>query len=147
MLKCEHSSSIQFLEVVMPIVPHVTVNDGQRAAEFYKAAFGAEELRRVPAEDGKRLMFCEVKIGDGRLYFNDDFPEYCGGKSRAPDGSGASPVTLHLDVPNCDAAIDRAAKAGAKVTMPAADMFWGDRYGQVLDPFGHTWSFSTPLKK
>jgi len=132
----------------MPIVPHLVVKDGPRAVEFYKAALGAEEVRRVPAEDGKRLMFCEVRLTDGgQLFFSDDFPEYCGGKNRAPDGSGAASVTMHLTVPNCDAAVERAAKAGAKVTMPPADMFWGDRYAQVMDPFGHMWSFSTPLNQ
>ena len=80
-------------------------------------------------------------------YLNDDFPEYCDGKPHAAKAIGNSPVTLHLEVPDTDAAIARAAAAGATVTMPAMDMFWGDRYGKVSDPFGHLWSFSTPLKK
>jgi PhnB protein len=129
----------------MPIIPHLTVKDGRRAVEYYKAAFGAEEVRVVPAEDGKRLMHAELKFGDSTLFLCDDFPEYCGGKSRIPDGSGS--VTLHLNVSNCDTAVSRAEKAGGKVIMGPEDMFWGDRYAQVLDPFGHTWSFSTPIKK
>ena len=127
---------------VKVVIPHIVVNGGAKAIDFYKAAFGAVELSRMPTPDG-RLMHAALKIGDGYLMLNDDFPEHCGGVKHAP--SGPSPVTLHLNVPNCDAAIERAAKAGAKVTMPAMDMFWGDRYGKITDPFGHTWSFSHPL--
>jgi PhnB protein len=129
------------------IVPHLVVSNGPAAIEFYKKAFAAEEVMRMPAEDGKRLMHAELQIGGSKLYLCDDFPEYCGGKSRTPEALGGSTVTLHQAVRDCDAAIKRAAEAGATVTMPAEDMFWGDRYGQVKDPFGHTWSFSTPLKK
>lgn len=124
------------------IIPHLAVKGGVAALEFYKAAFGAEEVARMPTEDG-RLMHAALKVGDGYLFLCDDFPEYCGGISRAP--AGPSPVTLHLCVPCADTAIGQAEKAGAKVTMPAQDMFWGDRYGQIVDPFGHSWSFSTPL--
>ena len=124
------------------LIPHLVVKGAAKAIEFYKAGLGAVEIARMPTEDG-RLMHAALKIGDSTLFVCDDFPEYCGGVSRVP--SGPSPVTLHLCVKNCDAAIARMAKAGAKVTMPAGDMFWGDRYGQVTDPFGHTWSFSHPL--
>jgi PhnB protein len=124
------------------IIPHLVVKGGAKALDFYKAAIGAVEVSRVPSPDG-RLMHAAMKVGDGYLMLCDDFPEYCGGVSRAP--AGPSPVTLHLNVPDADAAIARAAAAGATVTMPAGDMFWGDRYGQVVDPFGHSWSFSTPL--
>jgi PhnB protein len=129
------------------LVPHLVVNGASKAIDFYKAAFGAQEVSRVPAQDGKRLMHGEVRIGESTLYLCDDFPEFCGGKSRHPGALGGTPVVIHQSVPNCDTAIKRAADAGAAVTMPAQDMFWGDRYGQVTDPFGHTWSFSTPLKK
>jgi PhnB protein len=124
------------------LIPHLVVSGGVKAIEFYKAALGAEEISRVPTPDG-RLMHASLKIGDAVLFLCDDFPEYCGGVSRAP--KGPSPVTLHLNVPNADTAITTAAAAGATVTMPAEDMFWGDRYGQIVDPFGHSWSFSTPL--
>ncbi len=113
-----------------------------KAIEFYKAGLGAVEVARMPTEDG-RIMHAALKIGDAYLFLCDDFPEYCGGVSRAP--SGPSPVTLHLNVPCCDTAIEKAATAGATVTMAAEDMFWGDRYGQIVDPFGHAWSFSNPL--
>jgi PhnB protein len=124
------------------LIPHLVVKGGTAAIDYYKTALGAVELSRVPAKDG-RLMHAALKVGDSILMLCDDFPEYCGGVSKAPNGP--SPVTLHLNVENCDAAIDRAAAAGGTVTMPAADMFWGDRYGQLRDPFGHTWSFSHPL--
>ncbi len=124
------------------IIPHLGVKGGAAAVVFYKAALGAEEINRVPAPDG-RLMHASLKVGDGFLMLCDDFPEHCGGTSRLP--GGPSPVTLHLNVPDPDAVIERAAKAGATVTMPADDMFWGDRYGQIVDPFGHSWSFSAPL--
>src|SRR5262249_29452134 len=124
------------------LIPHLVVKGGAAAIDFYKAALGAVELGRVPTEDG-RLMHASLKIGESILMLCDDFPEHCGGVSRAP--TGPSPVTLHLCVPNCDAAIAQAAGAGATVTMPATDMFWGDRYGQIVDPFGHAWSFTHPL--
>jgi PhnB protein len=131
----------------MPVIPHLCVNDGPAAMEFYKKAFGATEVARMPAEDGKRLMHAHLSVFDGMVYLHDDFPEYHNGKSETPKALGATPVTLHVNVPDCDAAIAKAAAAGATVTMPAQDMFWGDRYGQVVDPFGHRWSFATPVKK
>ena len=91
------------------------------------------------------LDISSLKIGDATLFLCDDFPEYCGGVSTAPRPDVPPCITLHLDVANCDAAIDRAVTAGATVKMPATDMFWGDRYGQVTDPFGHAWSFAHPL--
>lgn len=127
------------------LVPHLVVQGAGEAIDFYKKAFDATEIMRMPAEDGKRLMHAEIRIGPSTLYLCDDFPEFCGGKSRAPKTLGGTPVTIHQNVPNCDQAIAKAAAAGATVTMPAQDMFWGDRYGQVTDPFGHHWSFATPL--
>ena len=126
------------------LIPHLVVKGAVAAIDYYKAALGAVELSRVPAEDG-RLMHAALQVAGCTFFLCDDFPEYCGGVARAP--AGPSPVTLHLCVPNCDAAIDQATAAGATVLMPAADMFWGDRYGQVRDPFGHTWSYSHPLAK
>jgi PhnB protein len=129
------------------LVPHLVVNGASKAVEFYKAALGAVEVTRMPEEGGTRLMHVVLKIGESTLFLCDDFPEYCGGVSRAPKPGSPTSVTLHLDVPDCDATIEKAAKAGATVTMPAADMFWGDRYGKITDPFGHEWSFAHPLKK
>jgi PhnB protein len=127
------------------LVPHLVVNDAVKALEFYKKAFGAEELMRMPEEGGKRLMHAEFRIGSATVFLADDFPEYCGGKSRTPKSLGGTPVTIHQYVRDCDASMKRAADAGATVVMAAQDMFWGDRYGLVADPFGHHWSFATPL--
>jgi PhnB protein len=129
------------------LVPHLVVDGAAKAIDFYKKAFGAEEVMRMPDEDGKRLMHAHIVIGDAHVMLADDYPERCGGKARTPTSLGGTPITLHQNVPNCDAAIKRCADAGAEITMPAQDMFWGDRYGQITDPFGHVWSFSTPLKK
>ena len=100
----------------------------------------------MPAPDGKRLMHAEFMIGNKPVYLADDFPEFCGGVSRTPGSLGGSPVTIHQYVEDCDAAIAKAAEAGGEVTMPPTDMFWGDRYGIVKDPFGHSWSFATHVK-
>jgi PhnB protein len=127
------------------LTPHLVVNGAAKAIEFYKKAFGAVEVSRMPEQNGPRLMHAELKIGDASLMLCDDFPEYCGGVSRAPKLGAPATITLHMDVTNCDAAMDRALTAGATVKMPAADMFWGDRYGQITDPFGHEWSFAHRL--
>lgn len=129
------------------IVAHLCVKGAADAIEFYKKAFGAEELFRMPEENGDRLMHAQLQIGPSTLYLADDFPEYRGGKSNHPGSLGGTPVTLHQYVEDVDAAVKRAADAGAEVTMPPADMFWGDRYAQVRDPFGHQWSLATPLKQ
>jgi PhnB protein len=129
------------------LVPHLVVSNAAKAIDYYKKAFGATEVMRMPAQDGKRLMHAEIKLGPSSVFLCDDFPEFCGGKSRTPQGIGGTPIVFHQYVPDCDAAIKKAADAGAKVTMPASDQFWGDRYGQVTDPFGYIWSFGTPLKK
>ncbi|MCP4248850.1 MAG: VOC family protein [bacterium] len=127
------------------MIPHLIVSDAAAAIEFYKKAFGAEEISRCPAPDGKKLMHAEVMIGGRPLYLCDDFPEFCGGQARTPQALGGTPANIHQYVEDCDAAIARAERAGATVTMPAADMFWGDRYGKVDDPYGHVWSFATHL--
>ena len=127
------------------LVPHLVVNGAIKAIEFYKKAFGAEEVSRAPAPDGKRLMHAEIRIGGRPVFLVDDFPEYCGGKSGTATSLGGTPVTIHRYVESCDAAIKQAAQAGATVKMPAADMFWGDRYGVVVDPYGHQWSLATHI--
>jgi len=125
--------------------PHLVVAGGTKALEFYTRALGAEEVCRMPAPDG-RLMHAEMRVGKRLFYLADDFPEFCGGKARSPLALGGSPVNIHVYVEDCDAAVNRAVKAGAAVTMPPSDMFWGDRYGVVTDPFGHVWSFATHKK-
>src|SRR4051794_3975657 len=115
----------------MKLTPHLVVAGASEASAFYNKAFGATEVMRMPAEDGKRLMHCELSLAGQKLFLCDEFPEYCGGKNRNAKVLGGTPITLHLEVENCDAAMEKAKDAGATITMPAADMFWGDRYGKV----------------
>lgn len=128
------------------LIPHLVCSPCCEAIEFYKKAFGAEEIYRMPAPDGRRIMHAQIRIGKSFVFLNDDFPEYCGGKSSTAIALKGTPVTIHHYVENCDAAIKRAADVGASVLMPATDMFWGDRYGMVSDPYGHKWSFATHQK-
>ena len=134
-------------QLTAPMIPHFCIDNAAAAVEFYKKAFGAEELMRVPDKDGKRIMHVELLINGSLLYMHDDYPEMNGGKSKTPKGIGGSPVTMHLNVANCDEAMKKAVDAGATITMPAMDAFWGMRYGQVRDPFGYEWAFAHPLKK
>ena len=128
------------------LIPHLVCSPCTEAIEFYKKAFGAEEIHRIPAPDGQRIMHAATRIGKSFVFLVDDFPEFCGGQSSSAVALKGTPVTIHHFADNCDAAIKRAQDAGATVIMPAADMFWGDRYGVVHDPFGHKWSFATHLK-
>jgi PhnB protein len=128
------------------LIPHLVCSPCADAIEFYKKAFGAEELARMPAPDGERMMHAEISIDGQPVFLVDDFPEYCGGKSGTATALGGSPVTIHRYVDDCDAAINQAEEAGATVKMPAQDMFWGDRYGVVTDPFGHHWSLATHIR-
>lgn len=123
------------------IIPHLVVNSAAKALEFYKQAFGAKENSRAPIPDG-RIMHADITIGNSHVFLNDEFPEMDG--SRGP--SGQSPVTLHLYVPDVDKVFNQAVSAGAKVAMPLDNMFWGDRYGVVVDPFGHRWSLATHIE-
>jgi PhnB protein len=127
------------------VIPHLVCDPCGKALDFYKTALGAEEVCRVPGPDG-RLMHAAMKLGGTMVFLADDFPEHCGGKASSPKALGGTPVTLHQFVRDCDAAVKRAADAGATVVMPPADMFWGDRYAVVADPFGHSWSFATHIK-
>ena len=129
------------------LIPQLVVNGAAKAIEFYKTILGAVEVSRTPAPDSDRLMHSELRFGDSALFLCDDFPEHCGGVSKAPKPGATASITIHLDVKDCDATVARAAAAGATVTMPPMDMFWGDRYAQIKDPFGHDWSFAHPLKK
>jgi PhnB protein len=128
------------------LIPHLVCSPCAEAIEFYKKAFGAEEIQRSPAPDGRRIMHASIRIGKSIVFLVDDFPEYCGGKSSTATALGGTPVILHHYVENCDAAIKRAQQAGATVQLPATDMFWGDRYGVVTDPYGHKWAFATHVK-
>ena len=124
------------------IVPHLTITDGKAAdaIAFYGRAFGAKEASRHMADDGKRIMHAHLDLNRGALMLNDEFPEFQSAPS-PPPGS----VVLHLEVPDADAAWNRALDAGAAVHFPIADQFWGARYGQLKDPFGFVWSVASPL--
>ena len=128
------------------LIPHLVCDACADAIEFYKRAFGAEEAHRMLEPDGKRIMHAALRIGSSIFFVNDDFPETCGGQSQTPKGLNGTPVVLHRYVENCDAAVERAQKAGATVLMPPTDMFWGDRYAMLTDPYGHKWSLATHIK-
>lgn len=129
------------------LVPHIVVNYGEAAIAFYEKAFGAKLESKQIAEDGKRLMHAHLQFGGGTLFLMDDFPEYSGSDgASAPARLGGTSSVLHLDVPDADAAWQRALDAGAEVFMKLDNQFWGMRYGQVKDPFDHFWSIGGPVK-
>lgn len=135
------------------VVPYLTVSSGTGAIAFYKKGLGAKEVMRMPSQDGKRLMHAEVEINGHALYLADDFsdanPEFTGG-GKTPEKLGGTPCSMFVQLTapkEVDQWIARATKAGAKVAMAAADQFWGDRFGMISDPFGHSWSFGAPLPK
>jgi len=124
------------------VSPHLVCAGAAKAIDFYKAAFGATENVRLPAPDG-RLMHACLTINGSSVMLVDEFPEMC---SQGPSALKGTPVTIHLMVDDVDALTAKAVAAGAKVIMPVADMFWGDRYGVIEDPFGHRWSIATPQR-
>jgi len=121
------------------ITPHLVCAGASDAIAFYKAAFNAVEASRLPGPDGK-LMHAAVRIGDSTVMLVDEMPQW---GVLGPKSVKGSPVTIHLYVTDVDATVKQAVAAGAKLTMPVSDMFWGDRYGQLEDPFGHKWSVAT----
>lgn len=121
------------------VTAYLTVKDGARALGFYKQAFGARELMRMPGPGGA-LMHAEMKIGDSIVMLSDEFPQ---GGTRSPQTLGGASGSMMVYVPNVDAAMKRAVDAGCEVAMPATDMFWGDRFGKLIDPFGHHWGLAT----
>lgn len=121
------------------LTPHLICDGAAEAIAFYVKAFNAVELSRLPGPNGK-LMHAMLRIGDSTLMLNDEAPDW---GMLGPKKLKGSSIALHLYVEDVDAAFARAVAAGAKVTMPLADMFWGDRYGQLEDPFGHRWSMAT----
>lgn len=123
------------------VTPHLSCRNCSAAIDFYKAAFGAEELMRLPGPDG-RLLHAAVRVNGCMVMLNDEYPEMGG---HSPLSLGGSPVTLHLMVDDVDRVAAQAVSAGAELVVPVADQFWGDRYGVVKDPFGHLWSMATPV--
>lgn len=126
----------------MPIVAHIVVQGAERATAFYTEAFGAQEVSRIPVPDG-RLMSVQLRIAGGLLHLADEFPEM---GVLAPPAIGGTPVVLGLEVDDAEAVFARAVAAGAQVRQPVTDMFWGDRHGQLDDPFGHRWNISQHVR-
>ncbi len=126
------------------ITPYLHIKGGRarEAIDFYKQAFGAEELSCMLGEDGKRIMNAMVRINGNTLMLSDEFPEFTQSKVRDMGG-----FDLHLQVDDADAWFERATAAGAEVRMPLEDQFWGDRYGSMRDPFGIDWSIGAPIKR
>src|SRR6266542_4248245 len=125
------------------ITPHLVIRGAGDAIAFYQKAFGAEELMRMSGPDGKSVMHAELKIGDSVLFLADEFP---GAPSASPKKLGGTSVSVHLYVNDVDAWFNRAVAAGAQVAMPLMDMFWGDRFCKVMDPFGHEWSIAQHIE-
>jgi uncharacterized glyoxalase superfamily protein PhnB len=126
----------------MPITPHLVVQGAERAATFYSEAFGAEELSRIPTPDG-RLMSVQLRIGDGLIHLADEFPEM---GVLAPPTVGGTSVVLALEVADAEGVFAQAVAAGAQVRQRLADVFWGDKHGQLDDPFGHRWNVSQHVR-
>jgi PhnB protein len=124
------------------VTPYLIVSGAARALDFYKKAFGATELMRMPGP-GDKIMHAEIKVGDSPIMLADEFPER---NIRGPQALGGSPVGIMLYVPDVDTVFNRTVAAGAKVDMPLANQFYGDRSGSVIDPFGHKWTISTHVE-
>jgi PhnB protein len=124
------------------LTPHLTVRNAAQAIEFYQKALGAEVVRVFHLPDGK-VMHATLRVGDSMLMLNDEFPEF---GALSPLAHGGTGVTIHIYTENVDEAFGRAVSAGAQVKMPLMDQFWGDRYGLVTDPFGHSWSLASHIK-
>lgn len=122
------------------LTPYFRVRDAARAIEFYRAAFGAEELLRMAGRGGRGIMHAEIRIGDSPVMLGEEMKEW---NALSPQSLGGTGSGIHIYVADVDAAVARAAAAGATVTMQTADMFWGDRYAKLTDPFGHEWSIGT----
>lgn len=121
------------------VTPYLVCAGAAEAIDFYQAAFGAEELSRLPGPDGK-IMHAALRIGNSVVMMTEEAPDW---NSLGPQALKGTPVTIHLYVPDVDDCFARAVKAGARQIIPVNDMFWGDRYGVVEDPFGHRWSMAT----
>jgi len=148
-MSTDDSSKLSNNQVIRPIpygehsvTAYLTVNNASEAIDFYKRAFNAEELFRETIPDGK-ILHARIKIGDSIVRLSD---ELSGSTHRAPPTLGATTVTLHIYTENVDRLWQQAVQAGAKVVIPLDNQFWGERYGMLLDPFGHQWSMSMAIK-
>src|SRR5437763_13703882 len=127
--------------------PHLIVSDGRAALKFYKDVFGAEEGHNMMAPDGKRLMHGELILDGHKFFVSDEFRPEEGGACKTPQTLNGTSVRITLQTDEPDAVVERAVARGAKVIMPVQDMFWGARYGQILDPFGHNWGFKQQVNE
>ncbi len=130
-------------EGMSTVTPHLVCKGAAEAIEFYKKAFGAVDLGRFSDGKSDKLIHALISIGDSKVMLVDEFPEW---GFYGPPSLNGSPITIHLYVDDVDAFVDRAVQYGAKVTMQVQDMFWGDRYGKIEDPFGHLWSVATHIR-
>ena len=128
-------------------IPHLIVSDGRAALKFYAEVFGAAEGHNMMARDGKRLMHGELELDGHKLFISDEFKPEEGGVCLTPQTLGGSCVRITLNTDDADGVVERAVARGARVIMPVADMFWGARYGQIIDPFGHIWGINQQLKE
>lgn len=128
-------------------IPHLIVSDGLAALEFYKSTFGAELGDKMMAPDGKRLMHGEVVLDGHKFFISDEFADSEGGTCKMPETLGGTCARIMLMTDDADAVVARAVAGGARVVMPVQDMFWGARYGQIIDPFGHAWGINQQLKE
>ncbi len=129
------------------VVAYLTVSDAAGAIAFYEKALGAKLLYTQKHDSTGRIMHAALDVNGGRMFLADDFPEMNNGQANTPETFGGSPVTLHIQVDDVDATVVSAVEHGASVTFPVTDMFWGDRFGKIRDPFGHEWSIATPVQK
>ena len=127
-------------------VPHLIVSDGLAALKFYEEVLGAEPGQTMMASDGKRVMHGELTLDGHKIFISDEFTAEEGGSCSTPKTLGGSCVRIMLMTDNADAVVERAVARGAKVIMPVQDMFWGARYGQIVDPFGHQWGINQQLR-
>jgi len=128
-------------------IPHLIVNDGMAALNFYQDVFGGNQGDVMMAPDGKRLMHGEIVLDGHKLFVSDEFSEKEGGTCKMPQTLGGTCVRITLQVDDADAVVERALARGARVLMPVADMFWGARYGKIVDPFGHEWGINQQVKE
>ena len=125
------------------VTPHLVVRGAVEAIDYYKRAFGAVERFRMAGPDGKSIMHAELVIGDSIIFLCDEMPDM---DCRSPAALQGTPVSIHLYVDDADAVFGRAVSAGGRVTMPLQDMFWGDRFGEIEDPYGHRWSIASHVE-
>jgi PhnB protein len=128
-------------------IPHLIVSDGQAALNFYREVFGAEQGDVMLAPDGKRLMHGEIVLDGHKLFVSDEFTNQEGGTCKMPRTLGGTCVRITLQTSDADAVVRRAVAAGARVIMPIQDMFWGARYGKIIDPFGHEWGINQQVRE